>query len=130
MAYRIELVTSSLTTSATSSKSPIRSHRSSVFRVNFRALPTASKWGGSEQEAEVEAADESIVGSPLHKGESTVDPSVPIRGTPGSRVRDVHVCELHGCQCARRMQGQMHVHAVDLGAHRGVGVQFSLRPLR
>ncbi|GHC35323.1 hypothetical protein GCM10010507_05190 [Streptomyces cinnamoneus] len=98
--------------------------------MNFRAFLTASKRGGSAQDAELETADESIAGNPLHKGESTVDPSVPIRGTPGNRGRDVHVCELHGCQCAGRMQGQMHVHGVDLGAHKGVGGQISLRLLR
>ncbi|GAA0385505.1 hypothetical protein GCM10010357_02890 [Streptomyces luteireticuli] len=94
-----------------------------------RAVRTASKRGGRAQEAEFDTAEESVRGSPRQTGESTVDPSVPIRGTPA--IVDVTcTCALHGSQCAGRMQGQMHVHVEDLGAQRRVGEQIFLRPLQ
>ncbi|CAM3620634.1 hypothetical protein STAL104432_26385 [Streptomyces albus] len=70
-------VTNSVTTSATSSYCSVRSQCPSVLRTKSRAPETDRSRGGSAHEAEPETEARSGVGSPSHKGSSTLGPSVP-----------------------------------------------------
>ncbi|GAA3249756.1 hypothetical protein Slala03_58280 [Streptomyces lavendulae subsp. lavendulae] len=55
--------------------------------MNERAPRTASNRAGRAQDADPETAVGSTGGSPCRNGSSTVDPFVPMRGTPGIRGR-------------------------------------------